>query len=60
MKQNKDKYPEITTLPANAKTVKAYAESIDITTAYVYKQIREGKNKFQIVVFQGVNFIIPS
>ena len=59
MKQNKDKYPEIDRLPDNAKTVKAYAEDVGISTQYVYKQVREGKNKFQIVTFQGVNFILP-
>lgn len=59
MKQNKNKYREVAELPPTAKTVKTYAEDENITTAYVYKQIKEKKNKFEIVVFQGVNFIIP-
>ena len=41
------------------KTVKNYADDMGITTAYVYKQVKEKKNKFEMVVFQGVNFIIP-
>jgi len=59
MKQNNNKYREVEKLPPNAKTVKNYAEDIGITTAYVYKQIKQKKNKFEMVVFQGVNFIIP-
>lgn len=59
MKQNQHKYREVTELPTTAKTVKTYAEENEITTAYVYKQVKEKKNKFEMVVFQGVNFIIP-
>lgn len=59
MKKNQDKYREVTKLPNTAKTVKAYAENKGITTAYVYKLLREKKNKFEIVTFQEVNFIIP-
>lgn len=59
MKQNQDKYRKVDKLPANAKTVKMYSEDEGITTAYVYKQVKQKKNKFEIVVFQGVNFIIP-
>lgn len=59
MKQNQHKYREVTKLPATAKTVKVYAQDNEITTAYVYKLIKEGKNKFEMIVFQGVNFILP-
>jgi len=59
MKQNKNKYREVTELPNDAKTVKAYADQNNISTAYVYKLIKEKKNKFEIVVFQDVNFILP-
>lgn len=59
MKKNKNKYREVTELPNDAKTVKAYAEQNNISTAYVYKQVKEKKNKFEIVTFQEVNFIIP-
>ncbi len=59
MKKNTGKYPEVTELPPAAKTVQNYADDNNISTAYVYKLLREKKNKFQIVIFQGVNFIIP-
>lgn len=59
MKKNTGKYSQVLELPPNAQTVKTYADVNNISTAYVYKLIREGKNKFKIVVFQGVNFIIP-
>jgi len=59
MKQNQNKYREVAKLPTTAQTVKTYAENNSISTAYVYKLIREKKNKFEIIVFQGVNFIIP-
>lgn len=59
MKRNNGKYTEVKKLPPQAQTVKTYAEANNISTAYVYKLIREGKNKFQIIVFQGVNFILP-
>ncbi len=59
MKSNANKYDEVTELPASAMTVKEYADSQNMSTAYIYKQIKEGKNKFQIVKFQTINFIIP-
>ena len=59
MKSNVNKYDEVTVLPASAITVKEYADSQNISTAYVYKQIKEKKNTFQIVKFQTINFIIP-
>ncbi len=60
MKKNKDKYPEVKKLPAKAVTVKDYADSKGISTAYIYKMVREKKNKaFDIVIFQTINFIIP-
>lgn len=40
-------------------SVKNYAVSKGIDTAYVYKLIRTGKNDFKIVIFQTVNYIIP-
>jgi len=51
MKQNKAKYREVIELPTNAKTVKGYAEEQEITTSYVYKLIRDKKNKFEMIVF---------
>lgn len=60
MKQNVNKYPVVDTLPAHAVTVKEYAEQESISTAYIYKMIKEAKNNFKIVVFHGTNFIIPN
>lgn len=59
MKKNTGKYQEIKILPEYAMTVKDYAESKNISTAYVYKQIKNGSAKFKIVVFKTINFIIP-
>lgn len=59
MKRNKDKYPVVTKLPANALTVAQYAKNNNFTTNYVYNQLRLGKNKFKVVIFQSFNFIIP-
>ena len=60
MKNNINKYPEVTKLPNKAMTVKDYADSVNVSTAYIYKLIREGKNRlFDIVTFKTINFIIP-
>jgi len=60
MKKNANKYEKVSKLPADAMTVKEYADSKEISTSYVYKLIREEKAKFKIVVFQTINFIIPN
>lgn len=60
MKKNANKYPAVDSLPANAMTVKQYADKNKISTSYIYKQVREGKNAhFDIVVFQTINFVTP-
>lgn len=59
MKPNINKYPSVDKLPAKAITVKEYADQNKISTSYIYKQIKEGKAKFKIVVFKTINFIIP-
>lgn len=41
--------------PDNLKTIKNFAKSMDITTAYVYKMI--GENKIMPIVIDGVKFI---
>jgi hypothetical protein len=60
MKKNANKYQTVDKLPANAVTVKEYADSKEISTSYIYKQIRENKAAFKIVVFQTINFVIPT
>ncbi len=59
MKANVDKYPKLKELPLGAMTVHDYAIFKGISTAYIYKQIKEGKAAFKIVLFHGINFIIP-
>jgi hypothetical protein len=59
MKANVNKYTSVNELPAGAMTVKNYADSRNISTAYIYKLIKEGKNKFQVITFQNINFILP-
>jgi len=60
MKKNIDKYPNYETLPDNAITVDKYCKLQDYSTAYLYKLIKEKKNKgFELIVFQGINFVLP-
>lgn len=61
MKKNINKYKEVKRLPVNAVTVAEYASQQGFTTNYVYNLIRDNKHldKFDIVVFQSFNFIIP-
>jgi hypothetical protein len=59
-KNKKHKFREIEKLPANAMSVSNYAKEVrNCNTSYIYQLIREKKNSFEIVEFQGVNFIIP-
>ena len=59
MKRNINKYEQVNKLPANAMLVADYARQRDCTTAYIYKLIAQQKADFKIVVFHGINFIIP-
>lgn len=61
MKKNTGKYKEVNRLPANALTVADYAKDKGFTTNYIYNLIRLNKHldRFDIVVFQSFNFIIP-
>lgn len=59
MRKNKNRYEPVTQLPAAALKVSEYARQRGCTTAYVYELIRNNKNDFKIVEFQGINFIIP-
>ena len=61
MKKNTGKYKEVSKLPASALTVAQYAKNKGFTTNYVYNMVRLNKyvDKFDIVVFQSFNFIIP-
>ena len=61
MKKNTGKYKEVSKLPSNALTVSDYAKAQGFTTNYIYNLIKTGKHieRFDIVVFQSFNFIIP-
>jgi hypothetical protein len=59
------KYQEVTKLPAAAQKVSSFATSKGWQVGYVYvKYLRslEGKAEvdYQIVRFQGINFVIPA
>lgn len=65
MKRNINKYPTVTRLPAKATTVKDYADSLQVSTQHLYnsyrRHIQDGKPiSFKIVLFHGINFIIPN
>ena len=59
MKKNTNKYPLVETLPSNAMTVKEYAVSVGKTTSHIYVMLQRGKADFKVVLFKGINFIIP-
>lgn len=53
------KYTVVDNLPQGAKSVNNYADEYGITVAYVYIKHTRGKADYDIVNFQGINFIIP-
>jgi len=55
-------YRKVLTLPDNAIKVADYAKQWPCTTSYLYKLVKENKNisRFEVVDFQGINFIIPN
>lgn len=53
------KYRTVETLPATAMTVKDYCLQRGCTNPYIYQLVRENKADFEIVLFKGINFIIP-
>lgn len=53
-----DYYDQVDELPADALTVRQYAEQRDCTTSYIYHLIKRGKADFKIVVYNGINFVV--
>ena len=51
------KYPEVKDLQPGARTVKLFAQDNNITVAYVYIKHSRGQADYQIVNYQGVNWI---
>ncbi len=60
-KNRKYTYEMVNELPEHAMTVAQYAKEVkECNTSYIYELIRKNKNyDFQIVVYKGINFIIP-
>ena len=61
-KNKRNIYREVDTLPVNAIRVSDYAKQWPCNTSYLYKLVREKKNisTFEIVDFQGINFVLPN
>ena len=51
-------YTIINQLPPGAVTVSQYAKGKGCVTSYIYHLIKRGKADFNIVVFQGINFVV--
>jgi len=54
-----NRYRIVPELPASAMTVAAYCEERGCTNPYIYELFRKHKADFEIVIFQGINFVIP-
>ena len=57
MAQSTKGYRVVDQLPANAMTVRAYADSIGQTVTNIYQ--KHARGKLEIISFSGVNFVIP-
>ena len=53
-------YRAVDKLPPNAIKVSDYARQRGCHHSLIYHEVRRGKAKFEIVTFQGFNFIIPT
>lgn len=52
-----EKYPQVDQLKPDARTVKLYANDHNITVAYVYIKHTRGQADYEIVNYQGVNWV---
>jgi len=52
-----EKYPVVDQLKPGALTIKRYADSTDISVAYVYIKHSRGRADYEIVNYQGVNWV---
>lgn len=60
MKPRSQKWEQVETLPANALTVDQFAKKNGYGVPYVYKLAkRENNDKFKVVIFRDINFVIP-
>ena len=58
-RNNIDKYKEVDKLPSGAMTVSEYCKQRGCTNPYIYALYKKNKANFKIVVFKGINFVIP-
>ena len=58
MKGLRKQYETIAQLPPDAQSIANFAKENKITVSYVYKKFNEKKSSYQIVDFQGYNFVI--
>ena len=59
MAKNIGKYREVTQLPVGAMSVKCYADLRGWQPHNIYMRLNRHKNDFEIILFQGINFVIP-
>jgi hypothetical protein len=64
MGKRQNKYRTLDKLPPKAVSVAQYASDRSCNTSNIYKlwRVKKGKNKkgnFEIIEFQGINFILP-
>lgn len=52
-------YTIVDTLPANAIKVSEYAKERNCSTSLIYHEIQRNKATFEIIQFQGINFVVP-
>lgn len=55
----RDQYKNVDTLPDTAMTVSDYCKQRGCTNPYIYQLYKTHKADFDIVIFKGINFIIP-
>jgi hypothetical protein len=53
------RYKTVKILPAEAMTISEYCEKRGCTNPYIYELYRRKKADFDIVIFKGINFVIP-
>jgi hypothetical protein len=54
------KYKRVEKLNPKAVVVSTFAKDNDMTVGYVYMKYKRGKADYEIVNYQGVNFIVPA
>ena len=52
-------YPTVNILPPGALTVAEYCRQLGISTTVFYMRLKRGTADYTVVVFQGINFVIP-